>query len=237
MKPDYRKIGIIGAMGVEVKLLRSMMTETTEETVSGIEYVSGKLAGADVVIAKCGVGKVFAALCTQTMLLRYAPDCIINVGVAGALGGGLKIGSVAIADQVVQHDMDTSAIGDPVGLISGINQIYLPCSGPLVELLRTSVEALHVHYAVGTIASGDRFVCRTDEKERIVSLFGAIACEMEGAAIGHVCYVNNVDCAILRAISDGGDEDSQLDYSAFVRSAADQAARIILDLLARLQAS
>ena len=231
MSATYRTVGIIGAMGVEVQLLRGMMTEVRTETISGIEYAAGRLAGRDVVVAKCGVGKVFAALCAQTMLLRYKPDCILNVGVAGALGGGLRIGSVAIADQVVQHDMDTSAVGDPVGLISGINKIYLPCSAALAGLLRDAAAAQDIPFAVGTIASGDRFVCETADRRRIADLFGAIACEMEGAAIGQVCYVNQVDCGILRAISDSGDEGSTVDYAAFVRSAADQAARLLLRVL------
>ena len=98
-------IGIIAAMDVEMKSLRSFMTDTKTETVSGITFVSGTLEGKLVVTAVCGIGKGFAAMCAQTMILRYQPECIVNTGVAGALSDKLSIGSVAISSAVVQHDM------------------------------------------------------------------------------------------------------------------------------------
>ena len=125
-------IGIIAAMNVEMESLRSFMTDTTTETISGITFVSGTLEGKQVVTAICGIGKVFAAMCAQTMILRYQPECIVNTGVAGTLSDKLTIGSIAVSSAVVQHDMDTSAIGDPVGLISGITtsrttNCVIPC--------------------------------------------------------------------------------------------------------------
>ena len=117
-------IGIIGAMQIEVEALCAAMENTETETVGNMTFVRGDLRGKRVVCAKCGIGKVFAAMCAQTMILRYTPACIINSGVAGTLSDTLTIGQIALAEQVVQHDMDTSPIGDPVGLISGINVIY-----------------------------------------------------------------------------------------------------------------
>ena len=116
-------IGIIGAMEIEVESLKSKLTDVTAETVGGVDYFVGKMYGKDVVVAKCGVGKVFAAICAQTMILKYSPSLIINTGVAGSLSENLGVLDVAVASGVIQHDMDTSAIGDPVGLISGINMI------------------------------------------------------------------------------------------------------------------
>ena len=124
-------IGIIAAMNVEMESLRSFMTDMTTETISGITFVSGTLEGKQVVTAVCGIGKVFAAMCAQTMILRYQPECIVNTGVAGTLSDKLTIGSIAVSSAVVQHDMDTSAIGDPVGLISGINKVLLPADQAL----------------------------------------------------------------------------------------------------------
>ena len=124
MSKNYNKIGIIGAMQIEVEALCAAMENTERETVGNMTFVYGDLRGKKVVCAKCGIGKVFAAMCAQTMILKYAPDCIINSGVAGTLSETLSIGQIALADQVVQHDMDTSALGDPVGLISGINVGY-----------------------------------------------------------------------------------------------------------------
>ena len=223
--------GIICAMPLEMEGLRTQMTEMTAEKVSGIEFVRGRIGAAEVVTAVCGVGKVFAALCAQTMILRYAPDCLINTGVAGSLSPALTIGNIAIARDVVQHDMDTSPLGDPVGLLSGINIVNIPADGALCEALAASARACGLTVVSGTIATGDQFISSDAKKSFIRSAFGAIACEMEGGAIGHVCYVNGTPFAILRAISDGGDEAAQMDYPTFARMAAANSVRVLVSYL------
>ena len=115
------RIGVIGAMQMEVDNLKAVMEDVTTETYSGVEFVSGKYASKDVVVAKCGIGKVFAAICAEAMILKFDVDKIINIGVAGSLTKDLGVLDVAVANNVVQHDMDTSPLGDPVGLLSGIN--------------------------------------------------------------------------------------------------------------------
>ena len=132
-------VGIIGAMQIEVEALCAAMENTETETVGNMTFVLGDLRGKRVVCAKCGIGKVFAAMCAQTMILRYAPACIINSGVAGTLSETLSIGQIALAEQVVQHDMDTSPIGDPVGLISGINIIYIPTDRTVTAALAAAI--------------------------------------------------------------------------------------------------
>ena len=225
--------GIICAMPLEMEGLRAQMTDMTTEQVSGIEFVRGMIGGAEVVTAVCGVGKVFAALCAQTMILRYAPDRIINTGVAGSLSPALTIGNIAIARDVVQHDMDTSPLGDPVGLLSGINVVHIAADEALCAALEESARANALTVVSGTIATGDQFICSEAQKQRIREAFGAIACEMEGGAIGHVCYVNRMPFAILRAISDGGDEAAQMDYPTFARMAAANSVRVLVDFLGR----
>lgn len=226
-------IGIIGAMQIEVEALCAAMTNSEIETVGNMTFVYGDLRGKKVVCAKCGIGKVFAAMCAQTMILKYAPDCIINSGVAGTLSASLSIGQIALAEQVVQHDMDTSPIGDPVGLISGINIIYIPTDPTVTAALAAAVGSEGVPYMRGTIASGDQFICRTSDKERIKANFDTadkpvIACEMEGAALGQVCFVNGTPYGILRAISDGGDENAFADYPTFLAAAAGTATEVML---------
>lgn len=231
MKHDLT--GIICAMQLEMDGLRAQMTDTVSETVSGIEFVRGTLCGAPVVTAVCGVGKVFAALCAQTMILRYAPARLINTGVAGSLSPALTIGNIAIARDVVQHDMDTSPLGDPVGLLSGINIVHIPADPALGEALEASAAACGLTVRRGTIATGDQFISSGEQKSRIRDSFDAIACEMEGGAIGHVCYVNGIPFAVLRAISDGGDEEASMDYPTFARMAAENSVRVLTDYLAR----
>ena len=225
--------GIICAMSLEMEGLRAQMTDMTVEKVSGIEFVRGRIGDADVVTAVCGVGKVFAALCAQTMILRYAPARLINTGVAGSLSPDLTIGQIAIARDVVQHDMDTSPIGDPVGLLSGINIVHIPADAALCDALGAAATACELNVQSGTIATGDQFISTTEQKNRIRDNFGAIACEMEGGAIGHVCYVNQIPFAVLRAISDGGDEAAQMDYPTFARMAAANSVRVLVTYLNR----
>lgn len=220
-------IGIIAAMDVEMKSLRSYMENTETEVISGIRFVRGTLEGKDVVTAVCGIGKVFAALCAQTMILHYQPQAIINTGVAGTLTDALSIGSIAVSTAVVQHDMDTSPLGDPVGLISGINKVELPADRLLSGQLSACAKVMGVRTASGVIASGDQFVASAERKAFIAEHFKAIACEMEGAAVGQVCYVNKVPFCVLRAISDSADGSSHMDYPTFVQMAAEQSVALL----------
>lgn len=220
-------VGIIAAMAIEADGIKSCMEDTSSEIISGIEFVSGRLSGKKVIVAVCGIGKVFAAICAQTMILRYSPDLIINSGVAGTLTENLSVGDIAIAVSLVQHDMDTSALGDPVGLISGINIVNLPCDKKYSALLLDCAKLLGANCLSGVIASGDRFMSNSAEKSLIVERFRAIACEMEGASIGQVCYVNGVSCCVMRAISDGGDENAAVDYPVFASIAASRAVEVV----------
>ena len=224
-------IGIIAAMNVEMESLRSHIENPVTETVGGVTYVSGRLEGQEVVTAVCGVGKVFAALCAQAMILRYRPECIINTGVAGTLTDRLSVGDIAVSTGVVQHDMDTSPIGDPLGLISGINKVVLPADEALAKKLTACASALGIKTLPGIVASGDQFVASAARKAFIVGQFDAIACEMEGAAVGQACYVNGVPFCVLRAISDSADGSSHMDYPAFARLAAEQSVRLLLAFL------
>lgn len=209
-------IGIIGAMDAEVAALKAKMNIEGTTVVSGIEFCCGTLCKKQVVVAKCGVGKVFAAICAQTMILRFGVTHMINTGVGGALDASLDLLDLVISDNVVQHDMDTSPLGDPVGLVSGINKVYFEASSLLIE----AAKATGIPCVTGTIASGDQFIADGAKKEEIVKNFGARICEMEGAAIGHVCYVNGVDFLIVRAVSDSANENSVMDFPQLVSRAA-----------------
>lgn len=225
-------IGIIGAMQMEMDELKAVMTETSTESISGVDYVKGKIGDKDIVAAVSGIGKVFAAICTEAMILRYQPDMIINIGVAGSLSKELGVLSVAVAENVVQHDMDTSPLGDPVGLLSGINMITLPADPKMAGLLDDILREKKIPHKKGTIASGDQFIASKEQKDRIVHYFDAIAAEMEGASIGHVCYINQVPFAILRSISDS--EGGAMDYQTFAEKAAVQSIEIVLELIEKI---
>ena len=225
------KIGIIGAMSVEVEALKAKLEDSHTETVSGIEFYCGRLFGKQTVVARCGIGKVFAAICAQTMILAFGVDRIINTGVGGTLTERLGILDVAIADGVVQHDMDTSPLGDPKGLISGINMVYFEADERAVGIAKAAAEALGVKTHVGPVASGDLFVSKSEEKERIYSEFKASVCEMEGAAIAQVAFVNSTPVCVIRACSDSADEGSSMDYMEFIPIAASNSTKITLAIV------
>lgn len=225
-------IGIIGAMDIEVAILRDKMVNPTVETISGVDFIRGKLEGRDVVLARSGVGKVFAAICAQTMILKYGVKAIINSGVAGTLTGELHIGDVAISTACVQHDMDTSPVGDPVGLLSGINVVELPADTTLVGELDKVCADAGVNHRLGVIATGDQFVASHERRDWIRDQFKAIAVEMEAGSIAHVCYVNKVPFASIRVISDEASGDVHIDYMTFVKKAAATSSDITLRWLA-----
>lgn len=226
------KIGIIGAMQMEVDNLKESMENQSTVTVSGIKFVSGTIGEVEVVAAVCGIGKVFAAICAEAMILKFNPDMIINIGVAGTLTKDLSVLDVAVASDVFQHDMDTSALGDPVGLISGLNQIFFPTDEKMRTLLCEVLSDKGIHYVTGPIATGDLFMHVPEKKAQVRKDFGAIAAEMEGGSIGHVCTVNNVPFAVLRSISDG--DGGAIDYQTFAEKAAVVSIEVILEFIARL---
>jgi len=228
-------IGILGAMSVEIDEIKSRIENQKTESVGGFEFVRGLLSGKPVVAAQCGIGKVNAAVCAQTMILTYKPALIINVGVGGSLNPALRYGDMAIADKVVQHDFDVSSLGDPVGLVATVNRMYFECDPETVAHIKSVVGGMAgVHGMTGTIASGDQFVADAAVKERIVRNFNAICCEMEGGAICHACLLGGVKCAVIRSISDNADSGSTTDYGQFVKLAAQHSTDVLCKVMEEL---
>ena len=228
MKVD---VGIIGAMQPEVEALISMLEGGVTEQVSGIEFHVGKIFGRSVAVARCGIGKVFAALCAQTMILKYSPGLLVNTGVGGGLAEGLSTGDIVVASDLVQHDMDTSAIGDPVGLVSGINVIYFEADRRAREILCAAAAELGLSAVEGRIATGDRFIASAEDKAKITSQFSAAACEMEGCAVAQVAFVNGTPFAVVRALSDSADGEATMDYPTFLPLAAKNSTAMTLELI------
>lgn len=214
---------LICAMDSEAQGFRNLLAHRTEERVGDLVFSSGTLCGQDVVVVKCGVGKVNAALCAQTGILRYAPKAVINVGVAGGVGTGIVTGHVVIGSDTVQYDFDLTAIGEDDGL-------YHPCDASLAEALMGAAERVlpKERLSLGRIATGDRFVGDSETAARIRDHYSALACEMEGGAVAQVCAASGVPCGVLRAISDNANEHSQVDFPTFLASAVAETEKIIL---------
>ncbi|MBQ9517171.1 MAG: 5'-methylthioadenosine/adenosylhomocysteine nucleosidase [Eubacterium sp.] len=226
-------LGIVGAMDVEISAVKSKLESKTVTDIAGIEFVSGKIDGVGVCAAQCSPGKVNAALCTQMMIDRFSPDRIINIGIACSLEKSVVIKDVVVATEVCQYDFDTSAVDGIKGMIFD-DVVKIPTDKSMTDVLKNAALACCKNVHSGCVASGDTFIASQKLKDEIAADFGAICGEMEGGAIGQVCYVNKVPFAVLRSISDGGDESVQIDYPTFKHIAAEISSNIILEALKRM---
>ena len=225
-------IGIIAAMPIEAEELIAHIEQPAAKTISGRTFTGGKIHGKDVVVCLCGIGKVNAAVCTEALILNYAPDIVINTGVGGALDKTLRLTDVVCASYAVQHDMDTSALGDPVGFVSTVNRLEFPLDEDINAGLVQAMTDLGIRAIRAPIATGDRFIYKPEDKQYIRDTFGCAVCEMEGCAIAQACLLNGTPCAILRSISDGVDDSdssgARMTYSEFAEMAAHRSAKVLL---------
>lgn len=229
-------IGIIGAMEEEVAHLKeAMQVEKTVER-AAMTFVKGKLDGKDVVVVRSGIGKVNAGICAQILADLFEVDTLINTGVAGSLDAALDIGDIVISTDAVQHDMDVSALGDPVGQIPRMDTFAFPADERLVQLAVQANEEANpdIHTFTGRVVSGDQFVSDGAVKERLVTQFQAKCTEMEGAAIAQAAYLNKISCVIIRAISDKADNSSTMDYAAFEKRAITHTVRLVRNLMGKV---
>lgn len=212
-------IGIIAAMKPEAEALIAKMENKSEKEICKVKFTSGKIGEKDVVIAVSGIGKVNAAITATAMILEFKPDAVINTGVGGSLTEDFKIFDIAVCDSAIQYDMDTTAFGDPLGFISGLNEVNLKCDEKIIDTLMKSALDLGISPKKAIIATGDTFIEEREFKGFLNKKFQASVCEMEGASIGQVCRINNVPFGIIRCISDGEGSD-HTDYNTFMKKAA-----------------
>lgn len=224
-------IGIIGAMDIEVELLTARMSGKEVLNFAGRSYFKGFIGGTECVVASSGEGKVNSAVCTQVMIDRFSPSLIINTGVAGGIGDGVEIGDVVFASATVEHDYDVTALGKEAGFVFGTNRVYIDTHKESTAALLDIAGKKGLKTHLGIIASGDKFISSEEDRQRIRTLFGAKACEMEGAAIGHVCCLNSVPFAVIRAISDNGNDDAKVDFPTFVGQAVPKTVAVLDEFL------
>ena len=231
-----KTIGIIGAMEVEVAILKEKMEDVRIIKKASMDFYEGILAGKKVVVVRSGIGKVNAGICAQILADVFSVDAIINTGIAGSLNKNINIGDIVLSTDVVQHDMDATGFGYRKGQIPQMPVFFFNADDNLRRLAAEVCKEVNPDIQVieGRIASGDQFVCDQDVKNRIVSEFSAYATEMEGAAIGQAAYLNEIPFLVVRAISDKADGSAQMDYSEFEKAAVDHSVRLTLNMLARI---
>lgn len=230
------KLGIIGAMQVEVETLVANLENMQAYDHAGSRFYTGKLSGVDAVVVQCGVGKVNAAMCAQIMCSVFEVTHLVNTGVAGSLCNDLDIGDILVSVDAMHHDFDCAPMGYTPGQIPGLDTLAFPANEKLSDLAFEAAEQVNPgHTKRGRVASGDQFIAGKEIKEKIVAITGAQCTEMEGAAIAQVAYRNGVPYAILRAISDKADDSAEMDYPTFECIAAKRCAKVVMTLAELLQ--
>lgn len=223
------KLGIIGAMDVEVQTLKAKMENLTVTEKAGTEFYEGMLENTAVVLVQCGIGKVNAAICTQILCDCFAVTHIVNTGIAGSLCAEQDIGDMVVSSDVWHHDFDCYHFGYPMCKIPGMPQGF-PADEQLVQLAVKAAEETGSKVRVGRVASGDQFIADPVLKERVIERTQALCTEMEGAAIAQTAYRNGIPFVILRCISDKADNSVEMDYPSFEAIAAHRCAQVAKNL-------
>ena len=229
-------LAVVGAMDEEIDLLAQEMSIAGRETRAGVDVALGQFLGTDIALARCGIGKVNAAICTQMLIDHYDIEAMIFSGVAGGLLPNMRAGDLVIASHLIQYDMDLTAFGRRHG--------ELPDKDRMVEsdpkLVRQAAEAYdqafngaetEPHLMLGTVVSGDRFIQDPETLRWLQREFSALATEMEGAAVGYTCNLNNVPFVVIRGLSDTAGNGAAGDYETNLSAVCHNCHRLLERLI------
>ena len=230
------KLGIIGAMKIEVDTLKENMQHRKVTWRTGMEFCEGTLDGCPAVVVQCGVGKVNAALCVQILCDCFGVTHLVNTGIAGSLSNELDIGDLVVSRDAMYHDFDCGGFGYPHGKVPGMDVIAFPADETMMHHALTAGEQVHPgHIKVGRVATGDQFICDKTVKNTIIENTQALCTEMEGGAIAQAAYRNEVPFVIIRAISDKADDSADMDYPTFEALAAKRCAQVVQTMAGQLK--
>ncbi|ADL68741.1 MTA/SAH nucleosidase [Thermoanaerobacterium thermosaccharolyticum DSM 571] len=226
------KIGLIGAMEEEIDILKHFISNVEIINRADMVFYKGILNGLDTVLVRSGIGKVNAAIAAQILISEFNVDYIINTGVAGGIKSGINVGDIVISSDAIEHDFDTTAFGDELGVIPRMKTSVFKADKYLIDIaLKAANDNIDGKAYVGRIVSGDRFVSSKEEARRLGQQFNAYAVEMEGAAIAHTAYLNNIPFVIIRSISDNADGNATSDFNLFVKKASIVSSNLVKEMI------
>jgi len=223
-------IGIICALSQEINDILNLMKNKDEEIFSSLFFVTGTLNKIPCVAVLSGVGKVHAALCTQTLIIKYKPDFILNIGVAGGIDENVKIGDIVVARSIIQHDFDIPSF--LCGKKHKFSNTEIPCSSWIVEKILDSTKNIkdtNIHN--GTIVTGDQFINSTNKLLKLKNDFKGIACDMEAGGVAQTCFMNKVDFGVIKSISNNADSNAKTDFSEFTEKSSKNVASVLYNFL------
>ena len=236
------RLAIVGAMHEEIAALRPCLADLRTERRAGRDFHLGRLDGHDVILVRCGIGKVAAATTTAVLLDAFDASALLFTGVAGGLGEGVRVGDIVVATTLLQHDMNAEPLF-PRWEVPLTGRARFDADAAWSARLAQASRALAVGnaHAVGAaihegmVASGDRFVATHAESDQLRALLpDALAVEMEGAAVAQVCHDFARPFAVVRTISDRADDAAHGDFQRFVRDVAAPYSRDIVRAALRL---
>lgn len=227
-------LGIIGAMDEEVAKLKEVMTDVEIMSKASMDFYKGKMSGKDVVVVRSGIGKVNAGMCAQILVDVYGVEAVINTGIAGSLNADINIGDIVLATDALQHDVDATGFGYPLGVIPRMETSTFIADEKLRNLAKECCKQVNPDISVfeGRVVSGDQFISDKQKKEYIVNNFQGFCTEMEGAAIAQAAYLNNIPFLIIRAISDKADDSATEDYPTFEAKAIKHSVNLMQAMVA-----
>ncbi len=228
-------LGIIGAMDEEVAKIKEQMEEVQVQTWAAMDFYRGTLEGKEVVVVRSGIGKVNAAVCAQILADRYQVSGIVNTGIAGSLKAEIDIGDIVLSTDALQHDMDATNFGYPLGQIPRMDVLSFPADEKLRALAKECCSRVNpdIHTYEGRVVSGDQFISDQAKKDWLIENFQGFCTEMEGAAIAQAAYLNGIPFLIIRAISDKADNSASVDYPTFEAKAIVHSVNLMLEMIRR----
>lgn len=229
------RIGIIGAMSEEVQGFKKIMKNVEEEKIGTFTFYTGIMHDQDIVLLETGIGKVNAAIGATLMIEAFDVEEIIFTGVAGGVNPDLDLGDVVISKDLIQHDFDTSAFGDKLGVIPRMESSIFEADDELIELAEKAGKKLKGKVIVGRVLSGDQFIASPEKIAFLRKEFNGECTEMEGAAVGHVCQVLDVPFVVIRTMSDKANSDAHTDYATFMKIAAENSITLVNEMLINMK--
>ena len=223
-------------MELEVEALKEQMDVKNIVEKASMKFYEGTLRGKDVVIVQCGIGKVNAGICVQILADLFQVDAVIKTGVAGSLRAEINIGDIVVSTDACEHDMDVTALGYKQGIIPQMKESFFKADRQLVEAAIEVCREVNpdINVYEGRVLSGDQFISGEEIKNKLIDLFDGFCTEMEGAAIAHAAFLNEIPYVVIRAISDKADGSAHMDYPEFERAAAAHSAKLVENLVKRL---
>jgi adenosylhomocysteine nucleosidase len=240
-----QRTAILGALDQEIAILLDSLKEKKEVQHGGLTFYTGNLKGQAVVIGKSGVGKVNAAYSTAILLNHFTPKQLVFTGVAGGLHPESLPGDVVIGTKLIQTDFgQIDSVGFKISpfrkLLGGrYEDLYIHSDPELVQqaevaakqVVFLSISKRAPRVFSGVIATADVFVSDQKAAEKLFSDYQALATEMEGAAVAHLCRELGIPFIVLRSCSDNANKSARVSFNQFVRPAAINSAGIVLQLL------